>query len=601
MRSSSDMTSDIVDSAEDGEVQRPPEWFGRFSMLASAIAARRVAVTPHSGLAYTDGQAIYVDSHATRDDVRDAVAMQAALIAAGSLQRDTLLRLSPHRRIAAERYLFLEAARLATHMASLLPPATVRRVRTDWSGTVPITSAQSLKRALSGATVPPVPSWLGTLKVLRLLRAGGADPGNEPGGSNGGGVGEVDDLDPELNEDEESDSERSKILELLSSPLSSPLSDALRKFFGMGGASSDGGGGAELPVASHSVRPVGPKAKRARAVRALATIFESTPAVGIRYPEWDVNEHTYRPDWCAVAEYDPPESEAPSAVTTFAGSMRKPLARVGIEQERHRRKPDGDAVDLSAVVDYVVSRRLGDSPEPLIYEQMMMTKRDLSVLILLDATGSTNEEADGRSIFEEERQLAGQLTASLEDLGDRVATFAFYSRGRESVRFLRVKGFEDRFDTVAKRRLHAVEPSGFTRLGAAVRHGSNLLQSQAQAKNMLLILVGDGLPYEDGYENAYARADTRCAIQEAVWSGIGVVGLAIRSSVDPEVHRDIWSEVPFRVVQDVDDARKYVRSLFLEALSMTRANGRRRDASALGDHGELQRWMARGRKLNSYV
>jgi nitric oxide reductase activation protein len=69
------------------------------------------------------------------------------------------------------------------------------------------------------------------------------------------------------------------------------------------------------------------------------------------------------------------------------------------------------------------------------------------------------------------------------------------------------------------------------------RNGANLLQSQAQAKNVLLILVGDGLPYEGGYENAYARADTRRAIREAVWPGVGVVGLAIMSSVDPEVHR----------------------------------------------------------------
>ncbi len=444
------------------------------------------------------------------------------------------------------------------------------------------------------------------MKVLRLLRSAEASSGGEGGSGDTGGAdaGEQEQqLDPDLdeNQDDDADGERSRILDLLASPLSSPLSDAFRKLFGMGAGGADGGGGAEMPLAGHRAGPVGPKAKRTRIPRAIAAMSESAPALGTSYPEWDDNKNAYRPDWCSVAEFDPPTPDTPPEVPVISGAMRKPLARVGVEGERHRRQPDGDTLDLSALVDHINDRRHGDRLEPLIYEQTLLTQRDLSVLILLDATGSTNEETDGRSIFEEERRVVGELTASLDQLGDRVATYGFYSRGRNSVRFLRVKGFEDRFDTAAKRRLQAVQPSGFTRLGAALRHGTQLLHSHAQAKNMILILVGDGLPYEEGYEGGYARADTRRAIHEAVLSGIGVVGLAVRSSVDPEIHQDIWSEVPFRVIADGDDAGKHLRALLLDALRMTRSNGRRRDLSALGDHRELRRMMSRGRKLNSYV
>lgn len=572
-------------------------------MLASAIASRRMTVAPlDNGPAYTDGQTIFVDRHATTDDVRDAVAVQAALIAAGSMRRNSLLRLTQHRRIVAERYMLLEAARLAGEVDTALPPRTVRRVRRAYPGRACDSSAGSLKRAVSGAAIPAVPPWMGTLKVVRLLRAG-ADLGGKPGHNDPaeGDGDEAEELEPELNEDEEADAERSRILELLSSPLSSPLSDAFKKLFGMAASHTDGDGGAEMPVASRRAGAVGPKAKRSLVPRAVAAMFESAPALGASYPEWDETKNRYRADWCSVAEFDPPTPDQPEEVPAISGSMRRPLARVGIEHERHRRQPDGDALDLSALVDYVTDRQNGDGLEPLIYEQTLLTRRDLSVLILLDATGSTNEESEGRSIFEEERRLAGELTASLEELGDRVATYGFYSRGRNSVRFLRIKGFADRFDSAARRRLQAVQPSGFTRLGAALRHGTHLLHSNAAAKNMILIVVGDGLPYEEGYEDRYARADTRRAIHEAVWSGIGVVGLAIRSSVDPTIHQDIWSEVPFRVVADGDDACKHVRSLLLDALKMTRSNGRRRDLSAMGDQRELRSLMIRARKLNSYV
>ena len=134
-----------------------------------------------------------------------------------------------------------------------------------------------------------------------------------------------------------------------------------------------------------------------------------------------------------------------------------------------------------------------------------------------------------------------------------------------------------------------------------MRHATHLLQSQARATNMVLVLIGDGLPYDDAYENRYARADTRRAIAEAVLSGVGVVGLAIRSSVEPDVHEEIWSQVPFRVVADIDDARKYLRPMFLDALSMTRSNGRRRELLTAGEQAAHQSWTARGRRLNSYA
>src|SRR5262249_40850131 len=164
-------------------------------------------------------------------------------------------------------------------------------------------------------------------------------------------------------------------------------------------------GGAEIPVARQRFGPVGPNARRGRLSQMLSAMLEPAPVVGIRYPEWDCNKGRYRPDWCTVGEYDPAATEAAGEMAG-GPSLHGALGRVGIELEHPRRQCEGDTLDLSALVDYQADIRRGDDPDPNIYENSRMTKRDLSVLILLDCSGSTAEQSSGHTVFEEERRLA---------------------------------------------------------------------------------------------------------------------------------------------------------------------------------------------------
>ena len=79
-------------------------------MLASALAGRAVAVAelPAGESSWTDGQTIYVDGS---DPARlEAIAVQASLIAAGSLEPDVVRPLVRHPRLA-RRYLAIEGHR----------------------------------------------------------------------------------------------------------------------------------------------------------------------------------------------------------------------------------------------------------------------------------------------------------------------------------------------------------------------------------------------------------------------------------------------------------------------------------------------------------
>jgi nitric oxide reductase NorD protein len=574
-------------------------------VLASAIAFRRLDVqSTQCGSTYTDGQTIFVDASADAGDLRDTVAVQAALLAGGSLEKDLIIRLSRQRRGTVERYLALELARVVDQLGQVLPARTISRIKSLGLESLSAGSLESLERALSRETITAAPGWAGTILPARLRRVDEVDLRATPTDTDLSRLGDLEEQVQEPDDQPEDDGEESKIVNLLSAPgMSNPLGDALQRLLGMGRSARDKNqGSGELPVTKQRFGQVGRNARKGVLRQTLSAMFEPAPGAGMRYPEWDYYKGVYRPDWCAVAEFDPAETDSTSDHPIPGSTLDRPLARVGIEPQRHRRQADGDSLDLSSLIDYEADRRHGDNPDPNIYEDSRLTKRDLSVLVLLDCSGSTAEESCGRVVFEEERQLAGDLTASLERLGDRVGTYGFYSRGKEAVKFLRIKEFGARFDTAAKRRLRSVQPSGFTRIGAAIRHGAHVLESQALAKNMVLMVIGDGLPYDDGYEDRYARADAHQAIHETMRRGIGVVGVGIRSSTEPEILEEIWSDATFRVIGESRDAQRDLRALLLNALSVTRSNGRRRDVVTEEHHRHLRSLNAtRSSKLNSYV
>ena len=556
------------------EVQKTGE-LRRFALLARSVAGRPVAVLGgETERSYTDGEAIYL-AELPEPWLSASLVVQASLLAAGSLEVGVMVRLTG-RRMVRLRYTTLEAARAAALVGMAMPARVARLLREVYDGAPPCSAWEALAWAAERRRgIPEAPEWLGIVKPIRVLRRGGAGDGAAPTSSEedrrGGAIEEA------LRElDDEEESERSRILELFSAPVCNPLASMIQRFFGMGRAPGRGGGGAELPVGGRAVGPVGANARPILAPSAV-TLLPGGEAVGRRYPEWDYRRGAYRRDWCAVAEFDPPNprpGEQPALLLEEDHRLRHELARLGLSHARRRRQPDGDVIDLTALVELVVGRASGHAGESLVYETRRRTAHDLGVLVLLDATGSTGEPAEGRTVFDEQRLLAARLTVALDQLGDRVASYAFYSRGREAVRFLRVKGFEDHYDHAARRRLASLSPGGYTRLGAAIRHATRVLLDEAGTAMLLLVVIGDGLPYEDGYEHRYAQEDGRRALTEAVTAGVGCVCLGVRTSTEAEVLERVWGAVPHRRLEEVSELRRHVRSLFREALRTAAASRR---------------------------
>jgi nitric oxide reductase NorD protein len=83
-----------------------------------------------------------------------------------------------------------------------------------------------------------------------------------------------------------------------------------------------------------------------------------------------------------------------------------------------------------------------------------------------------------------------------------------------------IKAFDETNGATVRRRIGALEPEGYTRAGAAIRHATALLEKQPAAHRLLLIL-SDGKPNDvDAYQGLSGVEDTRQAINEARRSGV---------------------------------------------------------------------------------
>ena len=558
-----------------------------FAMLASGVAGMRLSIArleAASGATYSDGRTIFLGESAWDSNAALQVLIQAALIHAGALD-GSIVRLLAGRPKIARRYLLLESQRAVKQLQDRLPRRLVEEPALTSDGVASDSPAQSIAIATSNIELPDPPEFCGSLRPLKIIFASHANPQHAPAASSAP-RGRMRDLDiDEL--DEQRESEDSKILKLFSNPLASgagPISSLLRKLLGMGrkpnlDSSSRNGGGAELPMS-------GAQKSLTRGVNALLSLLPadlqfrdpSPSARAFAYPEWDEFAARYKPAWTFVEEFLPGEpGDRTHSRENFIEPSRtlyRSLARLGFSHEQHPHQRLGDHIDVDALVRMVISVRARQQADERIYHTSLRTRRDLGVMLLVDVSGSSGEGAGvARRVHDDQIRLCYQLAQVLERLGDQVAVYGFQSWGRTAVRFLQVKAFQERFDGTVLERLAMLEPGGYTRTGAAIRHASKLLKDYSGAPYKLLTVISDGFAYDDGYEGNYGESDTRRALQETRDQRIGCVCVSVGGEVESERLTRVFGTASCLRVAKPEDAAPHVGALFSAAIK--RASTRR--------------------------
>jgi nitric oxide reductase activation protein len=298
-----------------------------------------------------------------------------------------------------------------------------------------------------------------------------------------------------------------------------------------------------------------------------------TGVSGTTYPEWDVHSGQYRKAWCTVHEVAfEPKKSGPSFSLPDLARLRRSLARLSPGIDRCHRQAQGDDVDIDAAIEQRVEVMAGSTPDEAIFINSVRRRRDLSVLLLLDVSGSAAEPAgSGSTVHEHQRKAAAALTLALHELGDRVALYAYRSQGRSVVHFMPVKRFKETSSALVVQRLGGLEPGAYSRLGAAIRHGTAVLQDQGGTPRQLLVVLSDGLAYDHGYERAYGAADARHALAEARRQGVGCLCLSVGADTDDETLRQVFGSSAHARLTAPEDLSHVIGPLFRAAIRSAEA------------------------------
>jgi hypothetical protein len=287
---------------------------------------------------------------------------------------------------------------------------------------------------------------------------------------------------------------------------------------------------------------------------------------GIVYPEWNAHRREYRRDWCTVVESDAPAT-GDSARQPHTVAVRRALTRLGLGLTDVRHQRQGDDVDIDAAIASLVDVRAGGAAHTDTYVDNLRRRRDLSVLVLLDVSGSAGERgASGKTVHEHQTAAALALTSALSDLGDRVGLYAFNSKGRHAVQVARVKAFAEPCTAQTTRRLGGLTPGAYTRLGAAIRHGAHVLARDGGTPRQLLVVVSDGFAYDHGYDANYGEADAARALSEARRRGIGCVCLSVGADSDTDALRRVFGPAAHATMPGTERLAGVIAPLFRSAI-----------------------------------
>ena len=536
----------------------------RYSLLASAIAGRRLAVRVAAAttLAYTDAQSIFIPADCPLSEVVNVVVLHASILGAGTCHPDVVHRLKGQPRVT-RRYFGLEARRATTELAGLIPTMSIPLV--DDTEALTRSADESLAIALSRQTVAELPSSLGELRPKALLHrlenpTASAVPNTLKSGA------------PKFEEsdaDDDEDAERSRFLELMSSPLggNGRLAKLFAALSGASRKSAKAGGGANDDSPTKSVygrRWTGGGVQVPMRLASASSTEDALSDGGARYPEWDIYRRRYRENYCVVRELDP-MGEGDRIVDAM--QLRYPLGRFNLDLRRSRHESQGEELDLDAVVRARADVRAGQTPDDRLYTSIRRLGRDLGVLILIDASGSTGEKsANGRSACEAQMHAAARIARTLELRGDRVAIYGFNSRGRANVYLYPIKLFEKPLDSRWRTNIARLSPAGFTRMGAAIRHASAILAKRSGTSRKVLVVLSDGFPYDDGYEAGYAMGDTRRALEEARRSRIGSVCLSLGSQSGDSDLQKVFGSSGFGRAESIEELGTDLNRLFNHAI-----------------------------------
>lgn len=315
----------------------------------------------------------------------------------------------------------------------------------------------------------------------------------------------------------------------------------------------------------------------------LSGSFESqeTDSEGARHdkniwlPEWDYRKRTLKERYCRLyTEHASGKGNGEVWLQQLKEKHRDEISAWEsklwslLNKRRWKdRELDGADFSIDAVIRYFSDIKHGGYSDPRLFTRTVLRERDLAVLILLDQSLSTDSWVANRRILDVELDSVGLIGALMGPLKEPVAIAGTWSETRNHCFFRSYKRFDEPwsvfFDNVSD-----ISPTGYTRLGPAIRHGAALLRS-TNASKRLMILLTDGKPTDfDRYEGRYGIEDIHHAFLEAKQIGVSIKALTVESHAK-HYFPFMFGASDYHILSDPSELPGQLFRIFLETRNAT--------------------------------
>jgi len=288
---------------------------------------------------------------------------------------------------------------------------------------------------------------------------------------------------------------------------------------------------------------------------------------GILLPEWDYKSSSLRLKHCCLQPMisdDAKSMELPAVLRPQAKVLKRQFSHLRPERVWVRNLVDGEELETEGWLEFLTdSRCQGAHSDQRIFRSKMQLGRSLSCLFLADLSLSTDAWIDNeRRVVDVIRDSLMLLSEALSVTGDRFALYGFSSRKRSHVRFHMVKNFNEVYDGQVRGRIDALRPGYYTRMGAAIRQSTKILNSE-KTNQRVMIILSDGKPNDlDQYEGRYGVEDTRKAILEAKNVGIEPFCVTIDSEAEDYLPH-LFGTNGYAVIRDPAELSRQLPKLYV--------------------------------------
>jgi len=272
----------------------------------------------------------------------------------------------------------------------------------------------------------------------------------------------------------------------------------------------------------------------------------------IPYDEWDYNKQQYRKSFCKVFPNEAIQSsseyveETINEQYTTIRELSKKFSQFYNEKEKVKFQVNGEDMDLDKVIQNITEIKIGNSPSEKIYFTKRKRHKDISILLLMDLSLSTDSFSKGERVLDVEKKSVISFCEVLSNFDARFQVDGFSSRTRNNCDYINIKSFKENWNT-SKTKIGPLSSGGYTRIGPAIRHATAIIKKE-KSKKKWIILLSDGKPNDfDRYEGKYGIEDVRQAKREALRSNVHIFALAIEDAAKHYLPR-MFGQSEFKIL-----------------------------------------------------